>query len=54
MINYLYEWLRDADIPGWGMLPYISFLSAAANITTLLITMGFGKRLIGLLQKKQN
>ncbi|MDD4190596.1 MAG: phospho-N-acetylmuramoyl-pentapeptide-transferase [Mangrovibacterium sp.] len=53
MINLLYEWLKDADIPGWGMLPYISFRSAAAIITSLFITMGFGKKLINLLQRKQ-
>lgn len=53
MFNLLYEWFKDADIPGWGMLQYISFRSAAAIITSLFITMGFGKRLIRLLQKKQ-
>lgn len=53
MFSLLYEWFKDADIPGWGMLQYISFRSAAAIITSLFITMGFGKRLIRLLQKKQ-
>ncbi len=53
MLNLLYEWLRDVDIPGWGMLQYISFRSAAAIITSLFITMGFGKKLISLLQRKQ-
>lgn len=53
MLNLLYEWLIDFDIPGWGMLHYISFRSAAAIITSLFITMGFGKKLIHLLQRKQ-
>jgi phospho-N-acetylmuramoyl-pentapeptide-transferase len=53
MFNLLYEWFKGADIPGWGMLQYISFRSAAAIITSLFITMGFGKRLIRLLQMKQ-
>ncbi|MEL7585443.1 MAG: phospho-N-acetylmuramoyl-pentapeptide-transferase [Prolixibacteraceae bacterium] len=53
MFSLLYDWFRDADIPGWGMLQYISFRSAAAIITSLFITMGFGKRLIRLLQVKQ-
>ncbi len=53
MFSFLYEWLKDFDIPGWGMLQYISFRSAAAIITSLLITMGFGKKLIRLLQRKQ-
>jgi len=53
MFSLLYDWFKDADIPGWGMLQYISFRSAAATITSLFITMGFGKRLIRLLQQKQ-
>lgn len=53
MFSLLYEWLKDFDIPGLGMLPYISFRSAAAIITSLFITMGFGKKLIRLLQRKQ-
>ncbi|MGQ8336391.1 phospho-N-acetylmuramoyl-pentapeptide-transferase [Sunxiuqinia sp. A32] len=53
MFYLLYEWLKDFDIPGLGMIQYISFRSAAAIITSLLITMGFGKKLIGFLQKKQ-
>ncbi|WP_299580732.1 phospho-N-acetylmuramoyl-pentapeptide-transferase [uncultured Sunxiuqinia sp.] len=53
MVYFLYEWLRDLDIPGWGMVPYISFRSGAAVITSLLITMGFGRKLINYLQRKQ-
>lgn len=53
MLNLLYEWLKNFDIPGLGMVQYISFRSAAAVITSLLITMGFGRRLINYLQLKQ-
>ncbi|MGD9558736.1 MAG: phospho-N-acetylmuramoyl-pentapeptide-transferase [Mangrovibacterium sp.] len=53
MLSLFYEWFKDADIPGWGMLQYISFRSAAAIITSLFITMGFGRKLIDLLRKKQ-
>ena len=53
MIYFLFDWLKDLDIPGWGMLPYISFRSSAAIITSLFITMGFGQKLIKLLKKKQ-
>jgi len=53
MIYYLYELLKDFDIPGIGMLPYISFRSGAAIILSLFITMAFGKKLIRLLQRKQ-
>ena len=53
MLYLLYEWLKDFDIPGWGMVPYISFRSGAAVLTSLLITMGFGGKLINYLRKKQ-
>jgi phospho-N-acetylmuramoyl-pentapeptide-transferase len=53
MIYYLYEILSKFDIPGIGMLQYISFRSAAAIILSLIITLVYGKRLIRYLQKKQ-
>lgn len=53
MFSLLYEWLKEFDIPGFGMLQYISFRSSAAIITSLFITMGFGRTLIRALQRKQ-
>lgn len=53
MIYYLYEWLKDMNIPGIGMLQYISFRSGAAIILSLFITTAFGWKLIRYLQKKQ-
>ncbi len=53
MFSLVYEWLKGFDIPGIGMLQYISFRSSAAIITSLFITMGFGKKLIRALQRKQ-
>jgi phospho-N-acetylmuramoyl-pentapeptide-transferase len=53
MIYYLYEWLEYSDIPGIGMLQYISFRSGAAIILSLFISTAFGKRMIRYLQKKQ-
>jgi phospho-N-acetylmuramoyl-pentapeptide-transferase len=46
MLYHLYEFLKGYDIPGMGMLQYISFRSGAAIILSLLITMGFGKKMI--------
>ncbi|HPF50821.1 MAG TPA: phospho-N-acetylmuramoyl-pentapeptide-transferase, partial [Draconibacterium sp.] len=53
MIYWLYNLLSAYDIPGWGMLPGISFRAAAAIILSLLITTVFGKKLILILQRKQ-
>ena len=53
MFYHLYQLLKDWDIPGLGMFQYISFRSGAAIIVSLLITVGFGKKLINFLRKKQ-
>lgn len=53
MFYWIYTLLADYDIPGLGMLPGISFRSAAAIILSLIITTVFGKKMIRLLQQKQ-
>ena len=53
MLYWLYELLAGRDIPGLGMIPGISFRSAAAIITSLFITTAFGKKMIRFLQRKQ-
>jgi len=53
MFYHLYQLLKNWDIPGLGMFQYISFRSGAAIIVSLLLTVGFGKKLIKFLQKKQ-
>jgi phospho-N-acetylmuramoyl-pentapeptide-transferase len=54
MLYYIFDYLdRIYDIPGTGVFQYISFRSAMAALTSLLITMVFGKRLINFLRKKQ-
>lgn len=53
MFYWLYELLAEYDIPGIGMLPGISFRSAAAIILSLFITTVFGKKVIRILQRRQ-
>jgi len=54
MLYSIFEYLDQAyDIPGAGVFQYISFRSAMAALTSLLITMIFGKKLINFLKKKQ-
>ncbi|MFV0345279.1 MAG: phospho-N-acetylmuramoyl-pentapeptide-transferase [Bacteroidales bacterium] len=53
MLYWLYEILKDSDIPGVGMLQYLSFRSAVAVVLSLIIAAIFGKSLIRLLQRKQ-
>jgi phospho-N-acetylmuramoyl-pentapeptide-transferase len=53
MFYWLYELLAEYDIPGIGMLPGITFRSAAAIILSLFITTVFGKKMIRILQRRQ-
>ena len=54
MFYYLFNYLdRAFDFPGAGVFQYISFRAAMAVITSLTISMLFGKSLIKLLVKKQ-
>ena len=53
MIYHLFEWLKDFDIPGQGLMNYLSVRAILAFTTALLISIFAGKRIIGWLQKKQ-
>jgi phospho-N-acetylmuramoyl-pentapeptide-transferase len=54
MFYYLFSWLDNVyDFPGAGVFQYISFRAAMAVITSLVISLLFGKRLINLLNRKQ-
>jgi len=53
MLYYLFEYLNKLNFPGAGMFQYISFRSGLAIITSLIISLVFGKRIIQMLQKKQ-
>ncbi|MDR9398347.1 phospho-N-acetylmuramoyl-pentapeptide-transferase [Salibacter sp.] len=53
MLYYLFEYLNQLDLPGAGVFRYISFRAAMAVITSLIISMVFGKSIIRLLQRQQ-
>ncbi len=54
MLYYLFDYFDKVyDIPGTGVFQYISFRSAMAALTSLLITMVFGRRIISFLKRKQ-
>ncbi len=53
MLIYLFEYLDEMGFPGAGVFQYISFRSASAVITSLIISMLFGKRIINMLRRKQ-
>jgi len=54
MLYYLFGYLdKEFNFPGAGVFQYISFRGAMAIITSLLISMVFGKMIINYLHKKQ-
>ena len=55
MIYHLSEYLKEIgiDIPGQGLLGYLSFRAITAFCLALLISIFAGRRIIGWLQKKQ-
>ena len=53
MLTTLFNYLETLNIPGAGLFDYISFRAALALITSLIISVIFGKKIIGLLQRQQ-
>ena len=53
MLYYLFKYLNELNVPGAGVFTYISFRSAIAVITSLIISLLIGKRIINYLQFKQ-
>jgi phospho-N-acetylmuramoyl-pentapeptide-transferase len=54
MLYYLFGYLKEEfHLPGAGVFQYISFRAALALISSLIISLLFGKRIIAYLLKKQ-
>jgi phospho-N-acetylmuramoyl-pentapeptide-transferase len=53
MLYHLFQYLDQLDFPGAGMFQYISFRSAMTVITSLIISLIFGKKIINYLAKQQ-
>ena len=54
MLYNLFEYLNVVyDLPGAGVFQYISFRSAMALITSLIVSLLFGNKIINLIKSKQ-
>lgn len=53
MIYHLFQLLKDYDIPGQGLMSYLSFRAMLASVTAMLISFFAGRKIIRWLQKKQ-
>ena len=54
MLYYFFQYLdKTFDFPGAGVFQYISFRAALALISSLIISLVFGKKIIEFIRKKQ-
>ena len=53
MIYHLFQALKDFDIPGQGLMNYLSFRAMMATVTAMLVALLAGKRIIRWLQRQQ-
>lgn len=53
MLYYLFDYLNSLNFPGAGVFQFISFRAAMALITSLIVSIFFGKKLINLLRRQQ-
>jgi phospho-N-acetylmuramoyl-pentapeptide-transferase len=53
MLYYLFSWLDQQNFPGAGLFQFISFRASLALITSLIVSVVIGKRIIYRLRKQQ-
>ena len=53
MFYYLFHYLNQLNFPGAGVFQYISFRAALALLSSLVISMVFGKRIINYIRKSK-
>lgn len=53
MIYYLFQLLKEYDIPGAGLITYLSFRSLMAALTALVMALIVGKKIIRAIQRHQ-
>ncbi len=53
MLYYLFSWLDYLNFPGAGLFQFISFRASLALITSLVVSVIIGKRIIARLRRQQ-
>ena len=53
MFYYLFSWLDQINFPGAGLFQFISFRASLALITSLIVSVVIGKRIIARLRYQQ-
>jgi len=53
MLYYLFDYLHQLHVPGAGLFQYISFRASLALITSLIISIVFGGKIIAFIRRQQ-
>jgi phospho-N-acetylmuramoyl-pentapeptide-transferase len=53
MLYYLFDYLNKLNVPGAGLFDFISFRAALALISSLIISVVFGQKIINALRRQQ-
>ena len=53
MLYHLFEYLSRYDIPGQGLLTYLSFRAMAASVVAMLVSLIAGRKIIAALRRRQ-
>ena len=53
MLYYLFDYLDKLNFPGAGLFDFISFRAALAMLSSLIISVLFGKKIINILRNQQ-
>lgn len=53
MLNYLFDYLNEMNVPGAGMFSYITFRAIFALVLSIIISSWFGKSFIRFLKRRK-
>ncbi len=53
MLYHIYNYIKECDIPGMGLMNFLSFRAMLANVISMLIAFFAGKSIIAALQRHQ-
>ncbi len=53
MLFHLFKYLEQHDVAGAGLFQYLTFRAGLAILISLIITLVFGKKIIGMIQRMQ-
>ena len=53
MIYHLFQLLKEYDIPGQGLMNYLSFRAILSSVASMVFSLLVGRKIIGVLRRHQ-